>query len=193
VIRRVFRAVPEDVLAGPVPQPGSESAGDTRRRQGESLISAYLDTFLPVSGETIQALAAFFAASVTYQTAVALRKGNLALPPALVALGKYAAPIAEAAGHGRREGESGACIAHIQKGADNFEAPGLFSQFIGSLLNLVSKSLREGVPLPDRIWFSGIVKKLAGEAETAVGIYNQSPALALDRFGAEFSRTMAGL
>ncbi|MDR1947950.1 MAG: DNA polymerase III [Spirochaetaceae bacterium] len=186
VIRRVFRN------AGGLK--GAESRAGAGGKSGGSLIDGFIDSFLPVSGETLYALAAFFAASLAWQGAVALRKsGVAALPPALVALGKYAAPIAEAAGYGRPTGDTGSCVTLILKTADNFAAPGGFHQFLEFFLTLVSKSLRDGVPLPGRIGFAETLLRLTGETETAVGIYNQNPALALDRYCTEFRRMAAEL
>ncbi|MDR3145395.1 MAG: DNA polymerase III [Treponema sp.] len=186
LIRRVFRnTMPEGRE-----DPGESGAGTTGEGgRGGGLLTAYLDSFLPVSGETLYGLAAFFAASLAYQGAVALRKrGVPVLPPALVALGKYSAPIAEAAGYGRPLGDTGSCVALVLKGTGNFEVPGLFHQFLALFLNLVSGSLREGDPFAGGPGFAEAIRDLTGATETAVNTYNQSPALALDRYCTEFRR-----
>jgi hypothetical protein len=71
---------------------------------------------------------------------------------------------------------------------DNFEVRSLFSRFLKSLLSLVSASLYQGVPSPSIIAYIEVWKKRAAEAESAVMVYNQSPALALDRLFTDLSR-----
>ncbi|MDR0555093.1 MAG: DNA polymerase III [Treponema sp.] len=183
VIRRVFRnaGMEEDAsLSAPV--------GRGNR------ITAYLDSFLPVSDERLYALAACFTASLAYRGARALR--NRKLPDVLVFLGKYTTSIAEAAGL-ERTGDAGAAVAQVLAGTENFDAPGLFSRFLKNILSLVSESLRSapvsgGVP-PEGISLAEAMKRLTAEAASAVGVYNQSPALALERCCAEFQRFVTEL
>jgi DNA polymerase-3 subunit gamma/tau len=183
LIRRVFRNAGAETGANPV-----------EPKEGEGgLIAAYLDSFLPVSGEALYGLAAFFAASLAGQGAAALRRRGVSLlPPALAALGKYTVPIAEGSGYGKPAGDTGNCVAIVLKGAGNFAVPGLFRRFLGLLLNLVSQSLRELNP-PGGIGLADVIRRLTGETETAVETYNQSPALALDRYCTEFRRMAADL
>ncbi|MDR1353075.1 MAG: DNA polymerase III, partial [Treponema sp.] len=81
VIRRVFRGVEAPAAAGV----------SAAARGGDSLITGYLESFLPVSGGKLYPLAAFFAASLAAQALFALRNKNPSLPPPaeIVALGKY--------------------------------------------------------------------------------------------------------
>jgi DNA polymerase-3 subunit gamma/tau len=199
VIRRVFR----DSSASGTAAPETGGDGEPRRAPKQSgMVTAYLDSFLPVSGKTLSALAAFFAASLAYQGALALRKrGAPELPEPLIALGKYAAPIAGEAGF-ERVGDIGVCVAQIVKEADNFEFSRLFSRFLASFMALVSGSMRSRFSLSPGnggdspagwIGFTETLKQLTSEADAAVGTYNQSPALALERFGAEFRRIMADI
>jgi DNA polymerase-3 subunit gamma/tau len=180
LIRRVFR------------EEGTAAGGP-----GASPLAAYFDSFLPVPAERLYPLAAFFAASLALQTIYLLRKRGLGSPPPeLSALGKEAAPLAEAAGLGRPLGDSRLYLAKVLEGAEQFAGPGLFTRFLRLLLSLVSQSLKnrpasDGPPAPAGIGYAGIWQRLAGEAETAVGIYNQSPALALERLGTEFRRAAA--
>ncbi|GHV81457.1 hypothetical protein AGMMS49991_00150 [Spirochaetia bacterium] len=183
LIRKVFRAGPGTI------------AGNGRTG---SLITAYLDSFLPVSAEQIYPLAAFFAASLAYQGALVLRNtGGLpasALPEELVALGKYTTPIAEGAGLGRPAKDAGSCLQTILAGTGKFEAPGLFSQFLTLLLTIAGESLRTGEPAgAGAAAFSVIWRDLAAEAAAAVGTYNQNAALVLDRMGTEFKRRILTL
>lgn len=179
VIRRVFR----DSGAGE-PAPGMAGTGNR--------ITAYLDSFLPVPDERISALAAFFAASLAYQAALALRNRG-PLPEALVALGKRAAPLAEAAGL-EKSGDGGLAAAQVVAGAERFDAPGLFSRFLAALLSLVSESIGgELAAGPGGIALADTCRRLSAEAASAVNVYNQSPALVLERYSAEFRRIAAAL
>jgi DNA polymerase-3 subunit gamma/tau len=193
VIRRVFRGVEA---------PAGVSAA---ARGGDSLITGYLESFLPVSGGKLYPLAAFFAASLAAQALFALRNKNPSLPPPaeIVALGKYTAPVAESAGLGRPAKEAGACIGAVLAGAERFETPGLFPHFLSQLLGLVSRVFRAAPPggspqaapetgggaVPGAVSrFAGIFRELAAEAASAVGTYNLAPELALEKFCADFTQ-----
>jgi DNA polymerase-3 subunit gamma/tau len=162
VIRRVFR--------GTVPDQGRAEAG--------GLISRYLDSFLPLSGEKLYPLAALFIAALARSTAHILRKRGIAgLPEALVLLGKHCSPIAEAAGLGRSE-DIREVAPRLLAETGNFEARS-FPRFLSALLSLVSAALR-GHGKPECIAYSEIWRKKAGEAAAAAGTWNQTPALALE-------------
>jgi DNA polymerase-3 subunit gamma/tau len=174
VLRRVFRA---DSAAPPS-------------------ITAYLDSFLPVSGETLYPLAAFFAASAAFRTARSLLAAGLpppALPVELEALGKHASGIAENSGLDRHAKDTGACLTAVLKGAEDFKAPGLFAQFLNALLTVLSGSLRGGPPSPGGTALADIWREAAAEALLSVETYNQSPALVLDRLSTELKRRMTAL
>jgi DNA polymerase-3 subunit gamma/tau len=147
---------------------------------GSQGISAYLDSFLPMSVGVLQPLAAFLAASVALKTARLLRREAQPLPEELVALGKISAPIAENAGLGRPDSDTKTVIAKVIDSADGFELRSLFLRFLSSLLTLVSESATgESAYTPNigrDMW-----QTYTGEAANAVGTYNQSPALALER------------
>ncbi|MDR3166560.1 MAG: DNA polymerase III [Treponema sp.] len=194
VIRRVFR----DPVYGNSPdggEAGNKQEPEAGLGQG---IRAYLDSFLPIPGN-VSPLAAFFAASVAYAAAVDLRRrGEVSLPPPLVMLGKYTAPIAEAGGLGRPQEDLRAVLAKILGGLENFEIRGLFSQFLGRLLSLVSESFRsllfspQEFPAPHSQWirYNDIWRNTIKETEIAVNTYNQNPALALERLGTELRRAL---
>ena len=133
-----------------------------------------------MSTERLQALAAFLAASIALKTVRLLRRNALPLPEELVALGKISAPIAEKAGLGRPEDDTKTAIAKVIDGAGGFELRSLFLQFLSSLQALVSESAAgECTNTPNigrDIW-----RTYTGDAANAVGTYNQSPALALER------------
>jgi DNA polymerase-3 subunit gamma/tau len=164
VIRRVFRdRLPEQLQAG--------TGG---------LIGAYLDSFLSVTGEKLYSLAAFYIAALVRNTASLFLRGGISeLPEALVLLGKYNTPIAESAGLGRSDNVR-EIIPRIITETGNFGASS-FSRFLGNLLSLVSGALRGGNVKPGFIPYIEMWRKNTGEADLAVGSYNQSPALALER------------
>jgi DNA polymerase-3 subunit gamma/tau len=178
VLRRVFRS-------------------DTARQKAaapEASITAYMDSFLPVSGEALYPLAAFFAASAAYRGARSLfGSGCSALPAELEVLGKYAAGIAEKAGLERRAKDTGSCVAAVLKAAEDFTVPGLFAQFAAALLAVISGSLRSAPPSPGGAAFADIWREAAADAVLAVGTYNLTPAAVLDRLCTDLTRRMTAL
>jgi DNA polymerase-3 subunit gamma/tau len=194
VIRRIFRDP-----GGEAPSNGREAASQSGAAfldgGGEGGIQSYLDSFLPVSGETLHSLAAFFAASVAKTALLARRRRGLSgLPGELVLLGKHCSPLAGAAGWGRPLGDSEGMIALVLKGADNFEVRSLFPRFLNRLLALVSESLRspELPPSAPPPRYYDIWRQAVAEAERAVGVgAYQSPALALERLGTELAAALA--
>ena len=187
VIRRVFR--------------------DTR----EGSISDYLDSFLPVSGDTLSALAAFFAASVAFKAALLCKRRGRPISNEVILLGKYAAPKAEAAGLGRPQGEVAAVVAAVLEKAGKFEVRSLFSRFLYCLLEHVSLSQRHSEPdaadatdsntsgtntakafLPS-VAYNEVWKKSASWGETAVSSYRLMPTLVLEKLFTDLSRGMAEL
>jgi DNA polymerase-3 subunit gamma/tau len=170
VIRRVFRGNAED-----------------GRPAGSGLV-AYLESFLPVPPEKLYPLAAFFAASVALGAINTVRRQGREVPPGILPLGKFAAPIAREAGLGEPSVDSRDIVSRVMEGAGGFEAHSLFSGFLRALLSVVSGSWTE--PDARRIGFNGIWKKHAGEADAAVGTWNQQPALALDRLITELKEAI---
>jgi DNA polymerase-3 subunit gamma/tau len=158
--------------------------------QSDKSLGEYLDSFMPVSAEALRGLAAFLGASIAYRTAQILRRGSADLPDELVAFGKISAPIAEKAGLGRPEADIKTLTAVIMEHAAGFEPRSLFQRFLASLLSLVSQSAAEscggGPNLGRDMW-----RVRAGEAAAAVGTYNQSPALALERLASAVPRDFA--
>jgi DNA polymerase-3 subunit gamma/tau len=183
VIRRVFRDNAEKLKlpAEPARLPA---------RDGKGLVQAYLESFLPVSAETLHPAAAFFAASVAMGAATALRRRNLPLPETLTCLGKHCAPIAEAAGFGRPIPDTASLVTKVLSAADRFDTPDSFNQFLNALLSLVSESLAAlsgdpGVPACRDTW-----SKKTAEAASSSAIYNLTPALVLDRLSTELRQAM---
>jgi len=164
-------------------------------------IATYLDSFLPVSATTLQALASYFAASVAYKAAMLAKQGDRPLPGEVVLLGKHSAPRAEAAGFGRPKEDSGPVIALILEKAARFEVRSLFSRFLCFLLEQVSESQRQSLPqspppssflLPHSSFFE-IWAACCGWAESAVGTYNLRSAPVLEKLFTDLSRGMAEL
>jgi DNA polymerase-3 subunit gamma/tau len=156
------------------------------------LIKAYLDSFLPVSAETLKALAAFFAASVAYKAALILKKqGRQEFPLELVLLGKYSTPLAEEAGLEKtREGKE--AVAKVLEGTKNFEIRSQFPRFINCLLIMITESLKSSsFHSSSVVGFMELSRKSTGEAEKAAMVYNQSIGLALERLFISLSRGMA--
>jgi DNA polymerase-3 subunit gamma/tau len=169
------------------------SPKETRQpRFAGGLIKAYLDSFLPVSAETLKVLAAFFAASVAYKAAlICKRQTRQELPLELILLGKYSTPLAEEAGLEKtKEGKE--AVAKVLEGTKNFEIRSLFPGFINCLLVMITESLKTAPShSSSAIAFLEIWRKLTGEAETAAMVYNQSIGLALERLFISLSRGMA--
>jgi DNA polymerase-3 subunit gamma/tau len=191
VIRRIFRSEDFQRGYGHVDVTGAAGTLGTHiHKEKESLVKAYLDSFLPVSGPTLEGLAAYFVASVAFKAALLLKKQGIAdLPEELVLLGKLASPLAAQAGL-EKERYSKDVTAKVLEGALNFQVPSLFSRFLNSLLNLVIESLRVSAS-PSVVVFVEIWRKLIEEARMAVTIYNQSSGLALERLFISLSRRMA--
>jgi DNA polymerase-3 subunit gamma/tau len=181
VIRRVFRDVRPGGLpeGGPSANPDPAGAAPADKAPASLSLAAYLDSFLPVPPERLYPLAAFFAASVALGTLKASKRKGGEVPPGIIPLGKFAAPIAREAGLGEPMEDSRETIKRVMEGADSFGARSLFSGFLRALLSVASAAWTE--PDVRRIAFNGIWKKHAGEADAAVGIWNQQPSLALDR------------
>lgn len=179
VLRRVFR---------------SDTAREKAAAAPDSSITAYLDSFLPVSGEALYPLAAFFVASAAYRGARSLfGAGCSTLPAELEVLGKYAAGIAEKAGLERHAKDTGACVAAVLKGAEDFKVQGLFVQFLEALLAVISGSLRSALLVQGGAAFADIWRETVAEAVLAARTYNLTPVVVLDRLCTELTRRMTVL
>lgn len=179
VIRRIFQDTPDARFSAPVKDGG----------QG-GLIGIYLDSFLPISGEILYPLGALFVTSVTREAALDLKRSGAPLSEALVALGKYTASIAEAAGMGRPFQDTAPLVSKVLSGADNFEIRSRFTRFLTFLLTLVGEGLKSAPPDPACAAWRDIWCVQVREAEAAVGTYNLNPALALDRLASNLRRAM---
>ncbi|MDR2159470.1 MAG: DNA polymerase III [Treponema sp.] len=187
VIRRIFRA-----------------SSFPRTEKGENRVAAYLDSFLPVSPASFRPLAAFFIASLAKRAIVAARKKGLRdIPGALLRLGLRCGPAAAEGGLGLST-DSGEVVSTVLAGAENFSPRSLFSRFMGIVLELVSESIvkgeaagsavspgTDGSYAPSMIVYNDIWRTCAGEAAQAVLVWNQSPALTLDRLANVLVSSMA--
>jgi DNA polymerase-3 subunit gamma/tau len=166
-------------------------------REGEAQtlgLEAYLDSFLPVSRDSLYPLAAFFVSSVALAALEGFRRRGIAvLPEELVALGRHSAPIAGSAGLGRPVGDNKTIIDKVLAGAGDFQVRSLFSHFLAAALDLVSQSLAAAPPGSRRIAYTGFWRASAAEASAAVGTWNQNPSLALDRMISGLKGAMVGL
>ena len=160
VIRRVFQDTPGKY---------SEAGG--------SLISAYLDSFLPRGNEKMYPLAAWFIVSLARIAAVSAKKTEGSIPRFIYALGERYAPIAETSGL-ERPVKSAALVKTLLAQTDNFEED-TFSRFLKLCLDLTGLFTRE-VGDPQFIAYNDIFKKRIGETVTAVDVLNQSTTLALE-------------
>jgi DNA polymerase-3 subunit gamma/tau len=176
VIRRVFRDA----------EWGASSASDS----GGGIISAYLETFLPQNTEKLDQLAAYFIASVARAAALELKKKGVREIPAFVsALGSRYAPIADGAGF-ERSLRAKDVIKTLLASSDNFEGRSS-SRFLKTALDLVSAAAREGAPGPQALAYNDIWRKYSAEAETAMNVLNQSPALALEAYFFRLTQVLA--
>jgi len=194
VIKRVFKdhsyLIPKNAAAaGGEAQPMAPAEVSQGRH---NRISEYLDSFLPVSGDTLEALAAYFAASAAYKAAVLSKKQGRSIPEEVVLLGKSSAPRAEAAGMGRPGLDAAAVIAQIVEKAGGFEIRSLFSRFLYFLLEQVSLGLKSPSFLPSPA-YNELWTKCSAWAETAVGVYKLRPAQAMEKLFTDLSRGMASL
>jgi len=158
----------------------------------KSGIGPYLDSFLPVTTDALEALAAFFAASVAYRAALLSKRQGRPLSEEVVLLGKSSAPKAEAAGLGRPKEDTAAVISLIIEKAAKFEVRSLFSRFLSCLLAQVSVSARPPGS-PPSVSFSQAWKQCSDWAETAAGTYNLRPQQVLEKLLIDLSLRMAEL
>ncbi|MCL2093558.1 MAG: DNA polymerase III [Treponema sp.] len=149
-------------------------------------ISAYLESFLPVSGEMLYALAAFFAASAAARALGLARRQGLPVPEEAIKLGKLSSPIAEAAQLGRPQEQGSQVCALILQKAGSFEIRSLFSRFLSALLDQVSQS-----QVPPGLAFSDLWREHIAWADTAVGIYRLRSSQVLEKLFTDLSRGMA--
>ena len=191
IIRRIFR----DSSTVETEEETSESLKSTKF----GLVGSYLDSFLPQSSEKLLPLAAFFVAAVARSAAISAKSRSYVqnradISPALKALGGYCAPIAEAAEFERAADAKGV-IAELLSRSGNFEGRS-FPRFLALSLDLVSWSLNQspsldGTAAASFIACCDIWRKRLGEAQSAYGVWNQRPELALESLFNKLREEMA--
>jgi DNA polymerase-3 subunit gamma/tau len=187
IIRRVFRDS-TGRIGESLPLEDKRAGAD---QASAGLISAYLDSFLPQPLEKFYPLAAFFIASIARTAALSLKKKGVAeIPADLAALGAHCAPIAEAAGF-ERTLNAGEVIAAVLSASANFEARS-FPRFLRLILELVKQAQGEKTG-PHSIAHNDIWRKYTSRAEAAAGVWNQSPALALESLFCRLKEALAAV
>ena len=179
IIRRIFRD----------PNAAADSTD-----AASNLVSAYLDSFLPQPPEKLLPLAAFFNAAVARAAAIYAKSQDSSyagVSPALKAIGSYCASIAESAGF-ERSSDVKEVIATLLSRSGNFEGRS-FPRFLAYTLDLVSWSLNQFVSGPARIACSDIWRKHIDAAQSAYGVWNQRPELALEALFHKLKRDMASI
>ncbi len=144
--------------------------------QKGSILSSYLDSFLPQSTEKLYPLAAWFIVSFA-RTASIYAKSKGHVPAFLIALGEQYAPVAETAGLERYSKNSTIVKAILGK-SKNFEEVS-FSRFMSITLELTGDCLR-AMNNPEYIAYNDLIKKYVSEAVTSVEVLNINAAITLE-------------
>jgi DNA polymerase III subunit gamma/tau len=144
--------------------------------QKGSILSSYLDSFLPQSTEKLYPLAAWFIVSFA-RTASIYAKSKGYVPAFLIALGEQYAPVAETAGL-ERYSKNSAIVKTILGKSKNFEEVS-FSRFMNITLELIGDCLRS-VNNPEYIAYNDLIKKYVSEAVTSVDVLNINAAITLE-------------
>ncbi|MDR3356685.1 MAG: DNA polymerase III [Spirochaetaceae bacterium] len=189
------------------PQRGEESDAEVVRRvfkdsadsvpphdKQESGITAYLETFLPVSKNVMYPAAALFWASIAVAVTVTLRSKGVSdaeLPPAVLTIGRHFATVAEAAGLGKACTSVKGLCASVLAAVGGFETRGTFNVFLGLLCTGLSEALFPMRADTACIAYRRVLLKCAEEARVAVDIFNQSPAMVLERFSGSLIQNIA--
>jgi len=144
--------------------------------QKSSILTAYLDSFLPQSTEKLYPLAAWFIVSFARTSSIyAKSKGHT--PAFLIALGEQYAPVAETVGL-ERYSKNSAIVKTILSQSKNFEEVS-FSRFMNITLELIGDCLRS-VNNPEYIAYNDLIKKYVSEAVTSVDVLNINVAITLE-------------
>jgi len=161
VLRRVFQdSVKEESLAA-----------------GRSIISAYLDSFLPAGAEKLYPLAAWFIVSLARAVTSLDKKNGTQTARIITVLGQRYAPIANEAGF-ERPIDAAVIVKTLLEKSSNFENDSI-SRFFEICLDMVCAAAR-GDYDPQFIIYRDIFRKRINETETAVNTLNISAALALE-------------
>jgi DNA polymerase III subunit gamma/tau len=161
IIRRVFQ----------------DTVNESDKRTEGSLISAYIESFLPRNKEKLYPIAAWFVCSLARIAAVSLRKNAKSVSGIITAIGERYAPIAQETGLDRTV-KSSSIVKTLLAQSGNFDDDSL-SRFLKICLDLIASVSRE-TDDPECVKFNDMFKKYIGETVTAVDVLNQSTTLALE-------------
>jgi len=156
--------------------------------QKSSILSSYLDSFLPQSTDKLYPLAAWFIVSFA-RTASIYAKSKGYTPAFLIALGEHYAPVAETAGL-ERYSKNSAIVKAILGKSKNFEEVS-FSRFMSITLELIGDCLRS-VNNPEYIAYNDLIKKYVSEAVTSVDVLNINAAITLENLLYKLKTTVRG-
>jgi len=172
VLRRVFQdVVKEESLAA-----------------GGSLVSAYLDSFLPAGADKLYPLAAWFVVSLARAVTALAKKNGTETTQIITVLGQRYAPIANEAGF-ERTTDAALIVKTLMEKSSNFENDTI-SRFFEICLDMVCAVARENDE-PQFIAYRDIFRKRVNETETAVNTLNISAALALEGLFYSLKQDMA--
>ena len=148
---------------------------------GNNLIESYMSSFLPVSGETLFSLGAFFSASVAAETVRELQKKQQEIPVQLVELGKFTVPIAEEGSIGRPAGNVKNTLEKVIGTAEGFEISGLFTQFLQQCSAVISAWLRSGEQSAKKTAWADMWRNELNQSILEHNSYNVSPLMTMER------------
>ena len=154
-------------------------------------INDYLESFLPVSNDTLVNLAAYFTASAAYRSALISKKTGKSISREVIMLGKYCTPIAEKAGYGRPNANQALLVEFIMGKAEKFEIRSLFSRFLSSIFSLISESLKNLSPesYPRAAFYTMCLEKI-NWADNASRIYRLRSVQVMEKLFTDLSRSM---
>jgi DNA polymerase-3 subunit gamma/tau len=145
-------------------------------------LESYLGSFLPFKAGNLYALGAYLASSVAAEAVRELRSRMREIPPILLDQGKFFTGIAEGEGMGRPAVNYKTLLAKILTDTDNFEIPGLFSQFFRELGSLISRWLRSGRGSPEKALWAARWRKEINRSLVEADSFNIAVPTVLERF-----------
>jgi DNA polymerase-3 subunit gamma/tau len=173
IIRRVFQ----------------DSVNEEEASGGKSLVSSYLDSFLPQNTEKTHPLAAWFIVSLARIAGASVRKKGNGIPAILNALGERYAPIANSSGF-EKTFKPECIIKTLVEKSGGFEGNS-FSAFLKTCLEMVSAVTREAKE-PEYAVYNDIFGKYINETEAAVNILNINKTIALEMLFYKLKKGFAG-
>jgi DNA polymerase-3 subunit gamma/tau len=173
IIRRVFQ----------------DSINDESVTAGKSLVSAYLDSFLPQNTEKMYPLAAWFVVSVARIASASVKKKKNGVSAFVNALGERYAQIANSEGFEKTIKPEYLVKTLLEK-SGNFEGDS-FSGFLNICLDMVSLVTREA-DNPQFTAYNDIFGKYINETEMAVNILNINKTAALEMLLYKLKKELIG-